>query len=441
MLSKKRLTLYNEPTMRFNGRSLEKRQITLRLLIVGVVAGIGTYFLYGSHAATPQTASNEAENGTLHNQAVIGSDAAASGGSYVAFGTPAVANLTPLLGALGPTDTNANLAAAGFRSVVIATSWNAFEPAQGSFSSSATSDIQNQINAAKAAGLSPSLDIGIQYPPSWIFNVGGGTRFVDQYGDVADSSAGAGNAVANAVTNTAVRTEVGKYLTYLGSHLTGLDSVRLGGLGYNELRYPAGTAGSQPNAFWFYDSSSQASLPASVQGWKPGTGTVAQATTFLNAYNSAIVGYGVWLIQTGETAFPNTTKLELLLPDWGQRPGEAATAEGKLLASSPNQISEGLDWTDLLSQLGGDSRVVAYSTWADATNGTTNNPAPGGYIHSILPNGMLAGGESTGNGNTTTAGMNLMFQNAKAWHWYVANWYFNSQSQTLQQIVAAYNNS
>jgi hypothetical protein len=206
-----------------------------------------------------------------------------------------------------------------------------------------------------------------------------------------------------------------------------------------ELRYPSGSAGSHSNAYWFYDSSSQASLPVGVQGWKPGTGTVAQATTFINAYDAAIVNYGLWLEQTAAAAFPSSVKFEMLLPGWGERPGEVTTAENDLLSATPDEVNQGLDWADMLPKLPANGRVVAYSTWSDSTNGGTNNPDPAAYIHNILPTGMLQGGESTGVGGTTTVDMNQMFLDAQTWNWYVANWFFTGQSQTLSQIDTAFN--
>lgn len=408
-------------------------------MIVAAVVGAGVYYLLLIHAATPYS-SIETEVGTLAGSASIVAPNAASNTKAVQFGAlVSPVAVTPMLGAVEPADSDAALYAAGFREVVISVGWSDIEPAEGSYSSSAISSAQSEINAAIAAGLRPSLDIGVQYAPSWIFNVGAGTQFEDQYGDVFTGSADSGNYVPNAVTDMNVRAQLGDYLAYLGTHLTGLDSVRLGGAADNELRYPSGTVGSQGNAFWFYDTSSQATLPVSVQGWKPGTGTVAQATTFLNAYNAALVNYGVWLEQTSAAAFPAKVKLEILLPGWGERPAELSSAANNLLNAAPDELNEGLDWADLLPKLRADGRTVAYTTWADSTNGDSNNPDPAAYIHSILPTGMLEGGESTGNGQSTTTGMDLEFQDAKTWNWYVANWFFNGQSQTLQQLDSAFN--
>ena len=286
--------------------------------LIAVVSISGYLILNGSHANGPY-ANSEAEGGTLSGVAGLKSDSSTSGGSYVKFSE------STMLGALDATDSVSSLYSTGFRETVIKATWASVEPSRSVFSSSAISSIQSQITAAKAAGLSVSLDIGMQYSPSWIFTVGAGTQFVDQFGDVFTGTSSSGNYVPNAITDISVRTQLGAYLSYLGSHLTNVDSVRLGGAAFNELRYPSGKSGSSPNAYWFYDSSSQASLLADVQGWKPGTGSVAQATEFLNAYNSAIVGYGIWLEQTSATAFSSNPRLEILLPGWGDRPSSIPT--------------------------------------------------------------------------------------------------------------------
>lgn len=352
---------------------------------------------------------------------------------------PAAATTTTLLESLGYSGSNAGLVSAGFEEVVVAANWAAIEPSEGVVSASAITSLQNTINTATASGLQVALDIGTQYAPSWIFGVGGGTRFVDQYGDVFGGSPGSGNDVANAVTDSAVRTQLGDYINYLGTHLTGVSAVRLGGLADNELRYPSGTSGSKPDAFWFYDASSQALLPPSARGWVPGTGTVAQATTFLGCYNAAMVNFSDWLETVGQQSFHSTTHLEMMMPGWGDRPGEIGTAQSNLLVNTPDEINEGLDWADL--RWPATSQVVAYTTYADAIQGTPSNPDPAAYIHSLLPAGMGSGGEPTGNGQTTPAGENLMFQDARAWDWYAVTWYFPGQSQTAVQVGTAWADS
>lgn len=387
-------------------------------------SGIGSISNSGVFAATAV--------GTATVTATSMQESSKSGSSAVVITT------APLLGALATTDSGQELAANGFGEIVIPTRWAAIEPTERGFSSSALSALQSKINAAAGVGLSVSLDIGVQYAPSWIFEVGGGTQFVDQYGDVFTGTRSSGNNVANAVTDAAVRAQLKAYIDYLGANLTGVSAVRVGGEAYNELRYPSGRSGSKPNAYWFYDASSQATLSPDIHGWTPGSGTVAQATAFLEAYNDALDGYAVWLVQTARSAFPATTKLEVLMPGWGERPSEIQPAENDLLVGTPDEINQGLDWSGMLPKLPNTSQIVAYSTWADATTGGASNPDPAAFIHSLLPSNMLAGGESTGNGNTTAQGETLMFTDAWQWNWYVANWYFRGQAQTPAEVDSAF---
>jgi hypothetical protein len=342
------------------------------------------------------------------------------------------------LGALAPTVNDSALRSDGFQEVVVQAAWSSIEPTKGSFSNVALGQVQQAIDQARAAGLRASLDVGVQYAPSWIFGVGGGTRFEDQYGDLFSGPPGSGNDVANAVTDMNVRVRLGQYLAYLGSHLQGLDSVRIGGGPDNELRYPSGGSGSEPDAYWFFDSSSQAELRTSVKGWVPDTKTAVQAKEFLASYDTALVDYGLWLARQTMNDFPVSVKVELLLPGWGERPGEVQAAEKELLRSTPDEVNQGLDWVDLLLALPRDDRIVAYTTYGDATQGTSRNPDPAAFIHAHLPSGVLAGGESTGNGQTSDAGEEQMFADAKAWSWYVVNWYFHGQGETAGSVGATF---
>ena len=135
----------------------------------------------------------------------------------------------PTLGALAPRAGDQSMAATGFGEVVIDASWSSLEPTKGGYSASAFRALQSQIDLATAAGLRASLDLGIQYAPGWVFRVGGGTHFVSQYGQAFGGSLGSGNDVPNAVTDLRVRTQMGRYISYLGAHLTDVSSVRLGG--------------------------------------------------------------------------------------------------------------------------------------------------------------------------------------------------------------------
>ncbi len=350
-----------------------------------------------------------------------------------ARGVTAHAKPLPILGILEASGNYlAQEKAAGIQAITIQVGWANVEPTQGVFSASYMSQIQAKIAAARSAGLDVELDPGLQYPPPWVFSLPGGTQFVDQYGDVFTGAEPSGNDVANAVTDLSVRSAEGTYLTWLGGQITAgeIIAVREGGGPLGELRYPLPDESGHTNEFWAYDSSTQAALPPSVQGWVPGTGTQAQATTFLNAYNQAIDDYGTWLNGQLQTDF--ATKVLVLLPGWGERPGGAASEEAGLLAPNPpmNEFNEGLDWTDLLDALPDAANSVAYTTYLDAQTvlPTPQLEDPADYLASLVAGTTIGlGGENTGNG--TLATMKFCMSQAVALGFYVVNW--NGESQVI----------
>jgi hypothetical protein len=316
--------------------------------------------------------------------------------------------------------------AAGFTYVTIAAGWANAEPTNGGFDTSYTGALQAQIAAAEAVGLKVVLDPGLQYAPSWVFGLPGGTQFVDQYGDVFSGTEDSGNDVANAVTDMAVRTAEGAYLSWLSNQLPGseLAAVRVGGGPFGELRYPEGSYNGNSDCFWAYDASSQAASP--VPGWVPGTGTVAQATSFLNWYNANLNSYGDWLDQTVASDFG--TDQILLLPGWGERPGVAAEEESSLLTMGYDEFSQGLDWADLLPSLPDPANVIAYTTYLDgpAVEQTPQLTDPADYLASIAqPLGLHLGGENTGGGTVST--LALVVQRALALHMVIVNWMNEAQ--------------
>jgi hypothetical protein len=311
--------------------------------------------------------------------------------------------------------------AAGIGAVTINVGWNDAEPSPGTFSSSYLSSLQAEIAAARSAGLSVVLDPGLQYPPSWVFSLTGGTRFVDQYGDVFTGSEGSGNDVANAVTDLAVRNAEGSYLAWLGSHIQPgeIIGIREGGGPLGELSYPSNDYDGHTNSFWAYDASTQATSP--VSGWTPGTGSAIQARTFLDAYNAALDSYGSWL--NGELGADFATNVLVLLPGWGERPGDVANEVASLLTLNSPEFNEGLDWPDLLDSLPDASNSVAYTTWLDApTYGqTTQLEDPADYIASLAATyNLRLGGENTGDGTITA--MTLCFDRAEELGYYIVQW-------------------
>jgi Putative Ig domain len=333
----------------------------------------------------------------------------------------------PLLGVVGASEPNfAQEAAAGVDSVTISVGWNEAEPDSGTFSTSYIQGVNDEIAAAGSAGLSVVLDPGLQYPPDWVFSLPGGTRFVDQYGDVFTGTEASGNDVANAVTDMAVRDAESSYLAWLGSQIPGssLVAVRQGGGPLGELRYPDGSYNGHTNCYWAYDASTQSVSP--VPGWVPGTGSTAQATSFLNAYNAELDDYGVWL--NGQLASDFGSTELVMLPGWGERPGGAAAETASLLTLDMDEFNQGLDWTDLLGSLPDAAHSVAYTTYLDAP---TEEPTPqledpADYLATLVAGTPVRlGGENTGDG--TVADMDLCIERALSLHFFIVQWMDEAQ--------------
>jgi hypothetical protein len=333
----------------------------------------------------------------------------------------------PIIGVLGVSGKYlAREKASGVGAVTIGVAWSSAEPSTGVISSPYLAGIQRQISAARAVGLSVVLDPGLQYPPSWVFALPGGTRFVNQYGDVFTGSPDSGNDVANAVTDPAVRAAESAYLRLLGAQITRgtIFAVRQGGGPLGELRYPSPDFNGHANSFWAYDVNTQSA--SSVPGWKPGTGTGVQAKMFLDSYNANLDDYGRWLNGQLHRDF-DTTEL-VLLPGWGERIGTAPFEVASLLTLDLPEYNQGLDWSDLLYSLPDAAHSVAYTTYVDApSNGSSlRTEDPADYLAYLIQGTQLKlGGENTGGG--TTAALDLSLHRARTLHFAILNWMDESQ--------------
>jgi hypothetical protein len=324
--------------------------------------------------------------------------------------------------------------AAGVGAITLQVGWSSAEPEPGEFSGSYLRTVRAEIAAVETNGMGVILDPGLQYPPSWVFSLPGGTRFVNQYGDVFAGSPASGNDVANAVTDMAVRGAEATYLAWLGKQIVpdSIIAIRQGGGPLGELRYPSPPYNGHGDSFWAYDVSTQAALPPFVQGWTPGTGSDAQALAFLDAYNSALNDYGVWL--NGQLRADFNTEELVMLPGWGERPGVAADEVGSLLTLDLPEFNEGLDWSDLLQSIPDPEQSVAYTTFLDApTLGSTpQSEDPADFIASLVQGTPFRlGGENTGNG--TMAAMYLSLDRAVTLHYYVVQWMDETQLLAAQE--------
>ncbi len=351
---------------------------------------------------------------------------------------------TPILGLLQATVPHfAEERAAGIESVTIGAVWSLAQSTSGSqFSSTYGGQIRAEIAAARSAGLSVVLDPGLQYPPAWAFVLNGQTHFVNQYGDTYAAGGSSGNNAINAVTDAAVQTAEGTYLSWLGTQITpgSIIAVRQGGGPLGELHYPLAAYNGHTDSYWAYDAATQAGLPVSVRGWTPGTGTVTQATTFLTAYNQNLTRYSTWLNDQLHTDFG--VKELVLMPGFGERPnisptnGPFFTVESDLLVP-PNQtypeFNEGLDWTDILASLPDAANSVAYTTYLDAPTNppglqpTLQREDPADYLAYLVQGTPIPLGGENSLSNQTVAAMTLCMTRAQALGFFIVDWMGENQ--------------
>jgi hypothetical protein len=319
--------------------------------------------------------------------------------------------------------------------------WDQAEPSNGVYDASYFQTLRNTIALAKAAGLSPVLSLGMEFPPSWVFALDpAGSRLVDQYGDVWTGS-GPGQTIANGIFSQPMRGAMAAYVAHIFQTLgTSWQAVNWGGgLVYDEARYPTCPSG-RTNCYWAYDPNAKAQNP--VPDYIPGTGNPAEAQSFVNWYNSSLQSYIVWGMGVIRQSYSGP--INILLPSWGVRPGDIKNAVAANLNGSTYRSSEvagGMDWADQLPAFAAHAPVTADCTWANRLDDPWNDPqdwSPVHYLASILPAGMGLGGENS-DGAASVSDMNDLFTNAHAYHLQWIMWMNEAATQivgnaTLQQI-------
>ncbi|HVA22180.1 MAG TPA: hypothetical protein VNN74_08820 [Candidatus Micrarchaeia archaeon] len=275
--------------------------------------------------------------------------------------------------------------------------WAAAEPRPHRFDLRYLAAARVRLRAMRAQGMQVALDLGLQYPPAWVFHLNRGTRFVDQYGDVW-RSARLGSDVPDAVHDPAVRRAQAAYVDEVASQLgSSIFAVRVGGLLDNELRYPPAHGFGHANCYWAFGRMALARSPA--PGWRPGDPGPAKARVFLSAYLGALVGYERWQLRLYRRAFRGW--LELLLPSWGLRPGDirravATDLDGSTRAALWGTLAMGLDWQRQLAAIGV-PRVIAYTTWLDrpGAGSAPDTISPAAYLSRLArPRGIPVAGEN-----------------------------------------------
>lgn len=157
----------------FSNQNKRTQQITAILVIV-LVAGIGTYLLLGSHAATPY-ASTTADSGTLASGATKQSCAGASDGNCVVFGVSSTqANVTApgvgtdLTWGISSADQSTELTKLkdlGVKYVREDIEWSSYETSPGVYNSWWVSNIDNAVNLAYQNGI--QIDLLVYTTPTW----------------------------------------------------------------------------------------------------------------------------------------------------------------------------------------------------------------------------------------------------------------------------------
>jgi len=354
----------------------------------------------------------------------------------------------PWFGVLQPPTDGLNLLAkAGVTRAVLSVSWASYEPQNGSFSTAYFQQVKARANKLTASGIGIVLDVGLQYPPSWVFALPGQTRFQDQFGQ--SWHAPLGSDVPNGVFNAAVRQAEATYIKRIGSDLAGLPivAVRVGGLLQNELRYPPSRYGASSTSLWMFDKAALQSSP--YPDWRPGAGTVAQASAMLKYYTQSLTGYETFLVRQFGAALPRA-QLQLLLPGWGLRPGQlqaaaAGLASGKTDAERGNDVANGTDWPSQVSALAtfSETRTEVYTTWLDAAGwgNTSASESPVEYLVQLAkPYGLPVSGENTG--TQTKKAMATCIERVRALHlagmmWMQGGALLNGGPVTLSHYAAS----
>ncbi|CAN5267073.1 hypothetical protein BH11ACT3_BH11ACT3_20560 [soil metagenome] len=293
--------------------------------------------------------------------------------------------------------------AAGVDLVTLELGWDAYQP-----TATTTGDayIARRIAEARIysdAGLEVVLDLGLQYPPAWAWELPGQTRFINQYGD--EWHGGIGTDAIDGVWNSAVRQAESDYVELVAHDFSGVvDRVRVGGLLSGEIRLPPAHSAGRSDSLWAFGSGALAATSDPV--WRPGSGTAADARRWLDFYLSSLSDYAVWLTQTVAVMYPGTP-IDVLLPGWGIRPGDIeraadARVSSAVIESMGDDLAAGLDWPRQLRALDGlGLDITAVTTWLDAPSyGTApRDLAPVEYLATLTrPIGMLLSGENTGGG-------------------------------------------
>lgn len=352
------------------------------------------------------------------------------GGGLVLYGRLEAAEPGHLYGALQSSLEHAEEGyRSGWRVAVISVAWDAFEPVSGKVDEAYVKRVAEKARAFRGLGYRLQLDLGIQYPPPWIFDLPH-ARYRNQFGRDYESNE-SGRRMPNLVFNRAVRDRLAGYVEQLFKHLgTDWDWVRLGGGFYGEVNYPGHRFDGKENCYWAFDEVAQGKVPGlagdlaacPVPGWIPGGASPdhEQARKFLEWYLGSLQNYHDWQIRNVRRWYSGD--ICLLYGSWGIRPGGIEAAlEKDLNGSSPaekvGEIQTGYDWARMIGGIR-DPKAIVYCTWLDAPrkdcDDTGENPSRWSPVHwqaslaAKNPLRLKVWGENTGRGSREA--MQLSFE-------------------------------
>jgi hypothetical protein len=358
--------------------------------------------------------------------------------SFSAFSSPLVGTLQS-----DPAKAEAHYAI-GIRVATVQVTWDRCEPAAGKFDADYLAGIRDQIATFRRAGMQVALDLGIQYPPRWLFDLPN-SRFVNQFGDVYDDPAPGANGL-NSVFNREIRDRIAAYyervLRAVGSDVA---IVRLGGGYFGELSYPASKWKDHDNCYWAFDAIAQGSaagLPDGIKpcprpGWKPGEPSPdhAAAAAFVDWYLDSLKNFHNWQIETARRFFKG--RLAMLYPSWGIRPGQLDDAISTDLAGTTSaevngETQRGFDFARFIAGIT-DPKVIVQCTWVDPPfgNDASQNPAdwtPAHFLAELArknPRRLAVWGENTGNADA--AAMERSFARAREFGLEALIWAFEPE--------------
>jgi hypothetical protein len=298
--------------------------------------------------------------------AVAGLAAAAIGVPLLLAPAAAHAATAPIWGTLDTqTTTAATEAANGVGMAMFEFDWAAYEPKQGSFSTSYMNTQLSMLHAYQAAGMKVTLGLGLEDPPSWVRNLADGT-FIDQKGNVAPGD----DLIFSAADRAAAATYLAKIASYMP--LTDFWAIRLSaGDGDGEMLYPGN------GTYYAFNPSALTGtgLPAGLTPnpdpkWKPGTKglTPAQITTWITWYVGGLDNVTNWEMTT-LSGLGFKGYYEAVTPGSGTRPDQLVTDENSNL---PNDGTTGVGavWQLYYANLPVKTNVIAYvSSVADQSGG------------------------------------------------------------------------